>query len=297
MKRVVVSFLVSYDAEYLKTSLPLVYDEADKIVLSIDKDRRTWTGNKFELPIGFMEWIQKFDSAQKIDILEDNFYVSDLEPRDLDKRQRQITAQHSGYDNTWHIQIDADEYCLNFEKLVWNLRREEKRRKDCRNILYMGKWISLFKKDKEGFFYIDNDSNFETVPLAAEYPKYIGARKTDCEERKVFDVYLIHQTFARTEFELSKKLDNWTHSRDINSTSYLKLWKAIDRWNYKYLSNFHPTYAPTWKKLNYFSAQNLEEFIVKYKELYMDKYIISKPANKNKKPLKKRIWKKIKTLK
>ena len=40
MKKNQVGFLVSYDYELLKNSLPRVYEESDTIILAIDKERK-----------------------------------------------------------------------------------------------------------------------------------------------------------------------------------------------------------------------------------------------------------------
>lgn len=274
MKRMVVSFLVSYDAELLKKSVPLIYKEADLIVFSIDRDQLTWQGQKYELADDFTEWIDSLDIAKKVIIYKDKFYLPGVNPNQLDTRQRQMTAEYAGMSDTWHIQVDADEYILNFADLINNLRREERERKVCEDVLYMGKLIPLFKQDSTGFYYVDNGNSYELVALAASNPTYTSARKTNVKEQKVFDVYVIHQTFARDEDELIMKLQNWTHSNDFDTQSYLNLWRVIDQNNYKYLYNFHPSYAPTWKRLAYTQASNINKFIDEY-TLRLDKLRIS----------------------
>jgi hypothetical protein len=39
--------LISYDASYLPKSIASYYDYVDEIVLGLDKDRITWSGNAF----------------------------------------------------------------------------------------------------------------------------------------------------------------------------------------------------------------------------------------------------------
>ena len=45
---------MSYDYEFLKQSLPLSYKNADKIVLTLDENYNTWSGNKFEVDADFL---------------------------------------------------------------------------------------------------------------------------------------------------------------------------------------------------------------------------------------------------
>mgnify|MGYP007128966661 CR=1 FL=1 len=50
---IAVGFLIAYDYEYLKYSLPCVYNSADKIILAIDSNRNTLTGNNFQFDENF----------------------------------------------------------------------------------------------------------------------------------------------------------------------------------------------------------------------------------------------------
>ena len=60
-----VGFLVSYDYQLLEYSLPIVYQYADEIYLAIDKERKTWSGNIFQLPDTFFECINRVDTVGK----------------------------------------------------------------------------------------------------------------------------------------------------------------------------------------------------------------------------------------
>ncbi len=96
-----------------------------RLSTSLDKERRTWAGNTFELPAGFMDWVRSFDTDQKIDAYVDSFHIPSLSPLALDTRQRQMTADHVGLENTWNVQVDADEYVLNFREFVTYSRPSE----------------------------------------------------------------------------------------------------------------------------------------------------------------------------
>ena len=44
-----VSYLVSYDYYMLLTSIKQLYQHVDKIIIAVDKDFKTWSGNTFEI--------------------------------------------------------------------------------------------------------------------------------------------------------------------------------------------------------------------------------------------------------
>ena len=71
MKNIHVGFLLSYDYDLLKFSLPPVYAAADRIFLARDKDLRTWNGRHFAVDPGFYEWLETFDVDRKIEIYEE----------------------------------------------------------------------------------------------------------------------------------------------------------------------------------------------------------------------------------
>ena len=112
-----VGFLVSYDFKYLYQSIPLVYNDADLIVLAVDKERLTWSGNPLVIDPDFFEWVQKFDVLKKIVIYEDSFFVPENSPAQNDTRERNLLAKAMG-EGGWHIQIDSDEYFNDFKSFT-----------------------------------------------------------------------------------------------------------------------------------------------------------------------------------
>ena len=117
MKKIQVGFLVSYDYELLKNSLPRVYEESDTIILAIDKERKTWNGDSFSINDSFFAWIKEIDILNKVSIYEDDFYVADLSTMECEVRERKMLSEKMGIGN-WLIQLDADEYFIDFEGFV-----------------------------------------------------------------------------------------------------------------------------------------------------------------------------------
>ena len=117
MKKIQVGFLFSYDYEKLKISIPLVYDDADAIFIAVDEEYRTWSGEVFKVEDQFFEWLNQYDSQKKITIYRDNFYVPELSAIENDNRERHRLSLKMGIGN-WLIQVDSDEYFIDFKKLI-----------------------------------------------------------------------------------------------------------------------------------------------------------------------------------
>ena len=120
MKKIHVGFLLSYDYIKLKNSIPPVYKKADKIFIAVDHEFRTWAGQKFEVDSAFFNWLKEYDTEGKIELYYDNFYEPELSAIENDNRERHLLSLKMGIGN-WLVQIDSDEYFINFENFVKNL--------------------------------------------------------------------------------------------------------------------------------------------------------------------------------
>jgi len=255
-----VGFLLSYDYDFLKTSIPLIYKEADTIVLAKDEQCRTWSGNTFTIADEFFKWIKDIDSQKKIKIYEDNFYLPELSLVENDTRERNMLADHLGKDGGWHVQLDADEYIVNFKQFVDLLKSKSSflDNPEKTQIDFSFNFHVLYKRVEGGFLYVDGRP--EIYPVATNYPNYIACRKTNAIAISTgFDI--IHHTWARKPDEVRMKLNNWTHAKDFNTESYFKLWDAIDKDNYKFVADFHPMIKGFWPKLGFLAGDKLEDAI------------------------------------
>lgn len=256
-----VGYLISYDYEYLKSSLPTIYEYASSITIAVDKDRKTWAGNSFDIPESFFVWIKKIDIDNKIRIYEDSFFVPGLTPMESETRERNMLAKNMGESSGWHIQIDADEYFIDFKSFTNYLQTLDIKRPT----LVHAELITLFKQNNQDYFYIDSN---ESYPLATNTPHYTSARGINHIKQKIYTKYkVLHQSWARSEEEITTKMNNWGHKNDFNTLSYLNLWKSIDRHNYIYLKDFHPLDRITWNELKYANADNINQLIKKIEQL------------------------------
>ncbi|MCP4521840.1 MAG: hypothetical protein GY827_09165 [Cytophagales bacterium] len=265
-----VGFCVSYDWEMLKTSIPLIYKESDIICLSIDKNRKSWKGNKYDFDNdAFYTLVKKLDTENKIDIYEDDFSQPNLNARENGNLQRTKIAERMGKGG-WHIQIDSDEYFLDFASFVKELQKihpnptgNEKPLNVC------ACWVPLIKKTEKGFLFVDFKNEIpENAPFASNVPQYERARHNG-HFNVLTNCYVIHETWARSSDDLWYKINNWGHSAeelDAQQTrlSYFNLWKSLDEYNYQYVHNFHPAQAEVWPALGYAQGKDVQEFFSNY---------------------------------
>jgi hypothetical protein len=252
MKKIHIGFLLSYDYIKLKNSIPPVYKKADKIYIAIDIESRTWAGQKFEVDPDFFLWLKEFDVDNKIELYYDNFYIPELTAIENDNRERHMLSLKMGIGN-WLVQIDSDEYFINFEKFVNDLRKYDHYldNPEKTKIQIAGFLLHLYKYTKNGILYVNKPHKFM---LATNYPNYKCARQT--KERIIYtNNVLLHETLSRTEEELRFKIQNWGHNVDVND-EFLEKWIKVDENNYKNFSNFYYIEPERWKKLGYLNSQD-----------------------------------------
>jgi hypothetical protein len=268
-----IGILVSYDYKYLDRCIKCLYEHADQITLCIDKNRKTWTGEKYILPSKLFSRIDRLDIKNKINIYEDNFYIQNMSPIESDTRQRNMLAKFMG-SGGWHLQIDSDEYFVNFAAFT----RFLKERNSFRSCVIYANWLTLFKINDEGIFYIK--SNNDNIPIATNNPNYIHARAINESNSIVIytDALLLHQSWARERSEIILKVRNWSHSSQINKEKFIGLWDGVKVDNYKKIRNFHPLHAKMWPALDFFGGQ-LDELLLTLKDL--NKNIEISSYNKN----------------
>lgn len=261
-KIIKVGFCVSYDWELLKNSVPRVYKDAEIICFSLDKNRRSWSGAFYTFDDQkFYNWIKEIDVENKIQVYEDDFFVPELNPLENDNRQRNLMAKFMG-EGGWHIQIDSDEYFIDFAAFVNYLKKlnptptpKQKPINICVN------QIPLLKRLAKGMIVVNfEDRAYEYAPFATNVPIYQAARRNG-HFNHISNAFAIHETWARSEQDLWSKINNWGHSEDFNKESYYSLWKALDEYNCQYIKNFHPLQPTTWPSLLYCEGQDIDKVI------------------------------------
>jgi hypothetical protein len=259
-QQIKVLYCVAYDWYLLKHSIPTIYEEADVICVSLDENLTSWTGNRFDFDeAGFFSLIRELDKDNKIKIYRDNFYVPELGPMQNEVRQRNLMSQFLGInDHSWYVQLDADEYFIDFKGFTGKLRSIH----SSRPVNVASIFITLFKQFEDGYLWIKNDdyTRQEIIPLATNKPDYEFGRRNGYFN--IFTNYaVLHQSWARSEQEIQQKIENWGHNRDFDVQAYFNFWKSISTENYKQISNFHPISPENWNQLVYEQSRDIEHLI------------------------------------
>lgn len=250
-----VGYLISYDYEYIKNSLPFIYDDVEYIAIALDINRRTWVGQPFYIPDTFFGWLQDFDKDNKIHLYEDDFCDLNLTPMQCETRERNMLSEFMGTGG-WHVQIDADEYFIDFKGFKNYLTRYVDY--DTEQVLLLP-FYTIFKEDNTGFFIVKDAEEY--VPVVFNNPKFIRARYTECQKTHVIPSPILHQSWAKDESQIRKKIENWGHKNDFDTDKYFQLWKFVDSYTYKRLKNLHPLVEDGWKTLEYIPTTKITELV------------------------------------
>ncbi|MGA8852838.1 MAG: hypothetical protein WB492_01540 [Christiangramia sp.] len=256
MKKIQVGFLMSYDYELLKNSIPPIYNEADEIFIALDKDQKTWSGKRIDIDPNFFTWLNDFDLNNKITIYKDNFYDPALDPMENEVRERKMLGHKMGIGN-WLVQIDSDEYFIDFKNFVKELRKRDDYldEPEKNQIQIAGFFINLYKYVENGILYVDESRNQK---FATNYPGYRTGRNS--KQRVIYTKNLIlHECLSRSEEEIKTKFENWGHSHQVNYNNFITKWRKIDSSNYKDFQDFFYLEPEKWKNLALVKGKSISE--------------------------------------
>ena len=250
--------LLSYDYKYLQICLPLIYNckDLNEIVLALDENFTTWSGEKFTIPDEFFQWLKDFDTENKITLYKDSFYVKELSPMQCETRERRMIAEKMGSCD-WYIQIDGDEYMPDFSGFVNRLKEISAQNSEER-LLVTGKFVTLFKQTGRDVFIVTPVK--EHCWLATNTPDYEYARVVKDYRHIATDFLVIHQSWARENAEIEQKIRNWGHKNDFDVEAFYQQWKRLSASTYTTFKNFHPLNPAEWKSLVKISGYTIEEF-------------------------------------
>lgn len=256
MKEIKVGFLMSYDYKLLKTSIPLVYKEASSIIVALDENLTTWSGEKFEVDESFFLWLKSFDTENKISIYRDDFFDANLNAMENEVKERKMLASKMKIGN-WIIQLDSDEYFVNFKKFTEELKLRNKYliHPEKNQIQIAGYYINLYKYTDDGVLYVSKPRNQK---FATNYPSYVTGRNTKKQVVYIPNL-VIHECLSRSEEEIRIKFTNWGHSHQVNIDGFLDKWQKIDKSNYDQFENLFYLEPEKWKKLNFVKGRSINE--------------------------------------
>jgi len=256
MKKIHVGFLLSYDYIKLKNSIPPVYADADRIFIAVDQLNRTWSGAQFEVDPAFYDWLKEIDTDNKITLYKDDFYVPHLSAIENDNRERHLLSVKMGIGN-WLVQVDSDEYFLDFKKFVSDLRKHDHLLDDPEKnkVQFACFLINMFKYTDGGMLYVK-------VPtrglMATTYPNYRVARNT--RQRIIYtNNVLWHESLARTDKEIEFKLRNWGHNDEVNVDAFMDKWRSVNKSNYQSMRGFFYIQPEKWNELDFVEGNTIDE--------------------------------------
>lgn len=256
MKKIHVGFLLSYDYEMLKNSIPRVYEYSDAIFIAIDIELRTWSGQNFTVSDEFFEWLKSFDIQNKITLYRDDFYDPNLTAIENDNRERHMLSLKMGIGN-WLIQVDSDEYFLDFKKFVGYLRKHNSFLDNPENnrVQIACYLINMYKYTDNGLLYVNKVTR---GLMATNYPDYKIARHT--RQRVIYTPNILwHESLSRDEKAIEFKLRNWGHNVDVNVEVFMNKWKSVNKRNYQSMTNFFYMNPKKWKKLEFVEGNSIDE--------------------------------------
>lgn len=268
-----VGYLISYDYEYIKNSLPLLYEDVNYIAIALDINRKTWAGKSFVIPDEFFVWLKEFDTQHKIHLYEDDFSVPTITTMQCETRERKMLSEFMGKGG-WHVQIDSDEYFIDFKGFKDYVSKYIDYSQE---ISLLVPFYTIYKEDSTGFFVVTEADEY--VPVAFNNPDFERARYTKCKNTHVVPSPILHQSWAKDVDQIRKKIENWGHKDDFDTEKYFDLWNFVDSYTYKHLKNLHPLAENSWKDLEYVPTTEISELvnILRTREVQKKAEIESKP--------------------
>lgn len=250
--------LVSYDYRFLLSTISRYLSHVDEVVLGIDSEGLTWSGEPFAIPGSFFDQLRRLDQRPpKIRLASQPFYSASRSPMENDVAERNALSLEVQEGN-WIVSIDADEYLVNPSEFFGFLRQGETDGDVC----VEGQWITVFK-DLGGWLLVvaaGPDGLLERFPIATlQRGAFRQSRWT--EARPVLSPCVaLHYSWGRQEEDLRQKLLNWSHSQDFDVRSYFEFWRGINETNYATIRNFHPIWPTMWSRLVLVEKADLENW-------------------------------------
>lgn len=239
MKKKSVISLISYDAEYLPSSIASYYEYVDEIVLGLDESRITWSGNKFSFDEGNL-WkaLKDIDYDGKIVVIEDNFHKSKI-ALENDNYERNFLKEKCTHD--WIFSFDADEELVNAKDFFLKYVPLVERYSTKTDLLFT--WLLPYKEFEDSYLVIgDEQGNWfagDTQGFVTDRSnQFTYCRWTNNKSQVLTPLGILHWSFCRSAESLNTKLNNFGHSDKTPTDPFFYTWKQVTLDNYTQLRNF-----------------------------------------------------------
>tara|TARA_B110000211_G_scaffold196639_1_gene225750 strand:+ start:100 stop:930 length:831 start_codon:yes stop_codon:yes gene_type:complete len=274
MKKKSVISLISYDAAYLPESISKYYNYVDEIVLGVDKNRTTWSGNSFSFDENKL-WSELgvIDGDSKISIVEEDFVKSKIAIENDNYERNFLKAQCT---NDWIFSIDADEYLVNSKDFFYNYCPLVERYYNKADICMT--WATPYKTIEDTTLVIANEDG---TPFFGENQgmttskdsTFTYARWSDKSaaghNRLLSPLVAIHWSLCRNKEDLHQKINNIGHSDIVENDPFYQIWDQVTMDNYEELHNFKSSGLGTaqWPILRAVPSEQ----VVNYIEQHLDR--------------------------
>jgi hypothetical protein len=249
--------LVSYDYRFLLTTIPRYLPYVDEVILGVDTEGLTWSGERFAIPASFFDRLRQLDEGSKrIRLVSRSFYSPSRSPMENDVSERNALSFEAREGN-WLVSIDADEYLLNPMEFFRFLTRQPKQ-----EVSVDASWITVFKDLGDSLLVVaaQADGSLERFPIATrQRGAFVAARRTDTPSI-LSPALALHYSWGREKDELLQKLLNWSHTRDFDVRKYFDFWLSVNEQNYSAIRHFHPVWPDTWPRLTMVKKADLENW-------------------------------------
>lgn len=268
-KKSVIS-LISYDAHFLPNSIKSYYDYVDEIVLGLDKDRISWSGNKFSFnEDSLWKELKKIDVDNKINIIEDNFHRSRV-PIENDTHERNYLK--SKCENDWVFSFDADEVLVNAREFFIDFCPIVQ---DYTDVELMFTWFSMYKEFDDSYLIIADENrqnlfkkDVQGFTANRDINTFTYCRWTNSTTKILSPLAIEHYSFCRTQSELDTKINNFGHSTESKNDIFYTVQKNVTKDNYTGLTNFKTTAGgPQWPTLRRVMKKDLQSVLLQESRL------------------------------
>ena len=259
--------LISYDADYLPSSIEKYYEYVDEIILGVDKDRISWSNNNFSFDETVL-WkeLGRIDGDSKISVIEEDFHKSEIRIEN-DNYERNFLKEQSTHDII--VSIDADEQILDAKDFFYNFLPLSYNYIDKYDICM--NWATPYKKIDDTVLVI---AEHDDSPLLAEnqgfvtdknstftYARWTNKSSTGLN-RILSPVMMLHYSLCREKEALHEKIHNIGHSDIVEQDPFYEIWSNVTLDNYHELRDFKTSGIGEiqWPKLFAVPVDELESY-------------------------------------
>ena len=245
VKKSVIS-LISYDADYLPASIRSYYNYVDEIVLGLDENRTSWSGNNFSFDEEkLFKELGAIDGDGKIEIIEDNFCRNTEKYIENDNFERNFLKSHCTHN--WIMSFDADEELINSHEFFANFCPIAEKYYQTHDCAFT--WFLPYKEFENDYLVIANeDGSFirtEQQGFATnKINQYVYARWTNLTQNRPNRLILTpltikHWSLCRPDEQLHQKINNIGHA-DLTERGdpFYQMWQQVTLDNYHEMRNF-----------------------------------------------------------